>query len=470
MRWIAWLLLAFGAAVAVAILARFNYGNVAILWPPYRIELSANLALALLLLGFVVLYLLLRGAARTLALPQRVREYRERRAQERAALALRDTVLGLLEGRLARVDKAAQLAQSNPATAAPAALIAARASHRLQQWSRRDQWLADAARDDAASAALLTTKAEMAIEQQQPQAAIEIVERLHSRGARHIVTMRLALAAYEQAGDWERMLHTLRLIAGRDAMPAPALRQLRVTAASQLLRARAGDAAAVRAAWRSFKRDEQALPEVAALAATLLIDAGASDEARRIVEVALDADYSDAAIVVYARMEQVPVRERLARIEAWRMRYGDPPRLLLELGRLCVAERLWGKAEEYLKSATAREPTVAAHLALGELYELLERPADASRQYRQAGELALALPAPAAIASARAPWALRPEGGELALDARAVAAAAPLPVPAAATAPRLPSDVQDESPKTAASPADSTAESAAPRIAGPPRG
>ena len=48
MRWLVWLLLAFAVAVGLSLLLRFNQGNVAIMWPPYRIDISVNLALALL--------------------------------------------------------------------------------------------------------------------------------------------------------------------------------------------------------------------------------------------------------------------------------------------------------------------------------------------------------------------------------------------------------------------------------------
>jgi HemY protein len=81
MRWVVWLLIAFAAAVGLALLLRFNQGNVAILWPPYRIDISVNLVLAALAAAFVLLHLVLVGASRALGLPQRVREYRLRRQQ-----------------------------------------------------------------------------------------------------------------------------------------------------------------------------------------------------------------------------------------------------------------------------------------------------------------------------------------------------------------------------------------------------
>ena len=150
MRWMVWVLVAFATAVGLALLMRFNHGNVAILWPPYRVEISVNLALALLLALFGALHLLLVGTARALRLPQRVRDYRQRRQQDIAVGALRDSVLAFFEGRHGRVERHALLARTSPVTAAPAALLAARSAQRMQEQSRRDRWLQEAQGDAGA--------------------------------------------------------------------------------------------------------------------------------------------------------------------------------------------------------------------------------------------------------------------------------------------------------------------------------
>jgi HemY protein len=388
MRWIVWLLAAFAIAVGVALLMRFNHGNVAILWPPYRVELSVNLALVLLGAAFVAGHLVLVTLGRALRLPQRVRDYRTRRQAEQATGALRDSVLAFFEGRLARVERFAQAAQSHPATAGPAALIAARSAQRMQEQVRRDRWLLDASADTGATNALLMTQAEIAVEDRRAQEAIDIVEGLHARGARHIVSLRTVLRAYEQAERWDDVLHTLRLVEKRDALHPAAVQRLRVRAFDALVSRRAGDAPALRELWRSLRAEERAQPELAERAAGALAEAGAIEEARRIVEQALDAGWSAPLAATYARLGAVPLRDRLERLEGWRKRYGDDPALLLALGRTCAGEKLWGKAEDYLKLAVRRQPGVAAHTALGELYEALERPADAAEQFRAAARLA----------------------------------------------------------------------------------
>ena len=60
MRAALWLLVLFGVAVAVALFAGNNQGTVTVFWPPYRIDLSLNLVLLLLLAGFFFVHAALR--------------------------------------------------------------------------------------------------------------------------------------------------------------------------------------------------------------------------------------------------------------------------------------------------------------------------------------------------------------------------------------------------------------------------
>lgn len=384
MRWMVWLVAAFAVAVGLSLLMRFNHGNVAILWPPYRVEISVNLALPLVVVVFGALHVLLVATGRALRLPQRVREYRARRQQETAVGALRDSVLAFFEGRHARVERHAVLAQVSAVTAAPAALLAARSAQRMQEQSRRDRWLQEAQRDTGAGSALLMTQAELAVEDRRSQEAIEIVERMHARGARHIVSLRTALRAYEQAERWDDVMRTLRLVEKRDALHPSAVGRLRGKAYGELVARRVGDSAALRELWRSLRAEERALPGLASQTAAALADAGADDDARRIVEQSLDAGFSDPLPAVYARIGGLALRDRLERLEGWRSRFGDEPALLLALGRLCAAEKLWGKAEDYLKLAARQQASVGAYAALGELYETLGRADEAGKAFREA--------------------------------------------------------------------------------------
>ena len=384
MRWVVWLLLIFASAVALALLMRFNHGNVAVLWPPYRVDFSVNLALLMLLAAFTSLHLLLVGVSKALRLPVRVREYRLRRQQDQARTALRESVLALFEGRFGRAERLAEVARGDERFAGPAALIAARAAHRMREFERRDRWLALAAEDPGCANAELTTSAELALEEQDVARASSTIEQFHDKGLRHIHSLRIALRASELSEDWNRVLALLRQLEKRGALPEAAVRGLRVRACRALFAIRTGDVGSVRDLWNALKPVERALPECVEAAAAAFSASGHQEAARRVVEEAMRAEVSPALLDVYVDLHEVPARERIQQVEQWRGLHGDDPALFLALGRLCMTEGLWGKAEEYLTRSLAVTPGAPAHLAMAALAETLDRGELAAKHFRLA--------------------------------------------------------------------------------------
>lgn len=381
------------AAVGLALLMRFNHGNVAVLWPPWRVDVSVNFAVLALVVAFVALHLVLVTLSNALNLPARVREYRERRRRETALAGLRDGLLALFEGRFGRAERLAQSALGDRSLAGVASLVAARAAHRMRETERRDRWLEAAREESGAANARLMTAAELAVEDHRSADAIAAIETLRAGGPRHIHALRIALRAYEQSGDWSALLQALRQIEKRDAMHPTAIRGLKIRAWRALLAARSDDAGTVQQLFASLTPAEREIDEIVEAAAQAFVAAGRADLAARAVEQALEQRPVPSLVSLYGSLDAVPARERLRRAEAWRGRYGDDPVLLRTLGRLCAAEGLWGKAEEFLLLAERAEPGLDAHLLLAQLYEQLGRGAEAQERYRLA---ALAAAGPAA--------------------------------------------------------------------------
>lgn len=398
MRWAIWIILILSAAVGMALLLRFNHGNVAIFWPPYRVDLSVNFAVLLVVVGFVVLHFLLVGLSKALELPTRVREYRQRRLRDGAVNALRDGLLAFLEGRFGRAERLAQQARDDATLAGPAALIAARAAHRLREFERRDRWLSTAEGLPDTQHAYLMTAAELAIDDQDGPRALRLIETLHGRGARHIQSLRLALKAHEQAEDWDKVLQLVRQLEKREALHPAAIRGLKLRALRSLFAQRRGDLAGLRALHAGLSSAEKSQPELVEVTAAAFSEAGDDEAAWKMIEQGLQDHLSAGLLRQYLKLQSIPARERLLRAERWRDRYGDDPDLMLTLGRLCMAEALWGKAEEFLRIALRASDPAPVHFALAELFEAIDRPEDAAEQYRLAAELAFA-PSAARIAA-----------------------------------------------------------------------
>lgn len=384
MKWLGWGLVLALLAVALAILAQFNEGNVVLLLPPTRIDLSLNFFLLLLAALLIVVWWVARIVQQAADFPERVRLYRQRRDEVGSQRALRDALRSLLEGRFARAERAARAAQVVPENAGVAALIGARAAHRMQQTDRRDEWLAQAEGEKLLDTARLVSSAEMWAESRENERALEALDTLHATGSRHIHAARVALNANLQSGRWSEVIRGVRALEKRGALHPVLAERYKLLAWRETLLDRRHDPAALEAAWTRIPAADREQTELALEGARLLNVAGRGRAAAQAIEAALVNHWDERLLDEYARAQVFPARERIERAEAWLKAHPNDAALLRCLGLLCLREQLWGKARSYLDDSLRLAAHPATLLALAKLAETLGEEAEAARQYREA--------------------------------------------------------------------------------------
>lgn len=388
MRALLWLLTLAALAVGLSLAARYNDGYVLVVLPPWRAELSLNLAVLLAAAGFLLLYFLLRVLVNALRLPGAVREFRERRQRQKADARLRDAMRLLQEGRYGHALKNAEAAFDAGLAPGMAALIALRASHAMRETAREAEWRGRARAHDAEiRAARLMTEAEIAIEARRFDEALSALAELSSSGGRHIAALRLSLRARQGMGDWDEVLRLVHNLQKHKALTPEQAAPLRLRAHRENLRALSEDAAQLVRYWNGMPRGDQLEPQLALAAAKALIAAGDCGEAARIVEDCLDERWDSSLVALYAECEGGDVLARIAHAEKWLESHPRDGQLLMALGRLCRQRQLWGKAQSYLEVSLSIAPSRAAHIELARLLDLLERPGEADRHYRAAAIL-----------------------------------------------------------------------------------
>jgi len=388
MRGLLWVILIAAVAVALTVGARYNSGYVLFVLHPYRVELSLNLLVAALLGAFVVLYGFVRVVVRTLRLPSEVREFRARRREARARASLMDALRAFLEGRHARAEKAAATALERPELAGPAAVLAARSAHELRAYDRRDTYLARSASftdDDKVMRTM--AQAELLLDQRRVPEAQEALSRLPRR---HTAALRLELRAARHAGQWDRVAELVGQLERAGVYePAQAI-ELRRRAVAESLDKRAGDPGGLAEAWQRLSGDDRRDPAIAGAAARGFIALGQGREAQEIIEAALERHWDGELVALYGQCEGGEVLRRIERAEGWLREHPQDAALLLALGRLCVRQKLWGKARSYFEASLAMEQSFSSHMELARLLEDIGE-ADAARDnYRRSLELAVA--------------------------------------------------------------------------------
>jgi HemY protein len=374
-------------AVGLTLAASHNTGYVLLALPPYRVELSLNLLLVLLALGFAVGYALVRAVSAMLRLPRQVREYRVARRREKARATLLEALREYFAGRYGRAEKAAAASLELREHASLAAVLAARAAHELRAYERRDAYLEQAAAAPEGEPARVVTAAELLLEEHRYEEALDMLKRLPHR---HTAALRLELKAQQQARNWEQVLALTEDLRRRNVFDASQAQRLRCYAFAENLKRKALDARALEEAWGRIPSSDRADRRVAAAAARGFAALGDCGRAHRIIELAVDASWDSDLVGLYAECEGGDTVRRIERAEAWLATHPGDAVLLLTLGRLCFDQGLWGKAQSYLEASVAIEPTYTAHLALARLQEKLGNTDAARRHHRESFELALA--------------------------------------------------------------------------------
>jgi HemY protein len=397
MKSLFWLLAVFAAAVGLVMLGRVDNGYVLFIYPPYRVEVTMLFFGIALLAAFVAFYVLVRLLSHTLSLPTYVSAYRARRRRERAHAAMAAALQAYYEGRYTRAEKEASIAFDGGPNRGVAALLAARAAHQMRDFQRRDHWLerAEAAGQDV-HAAVLVSRAELALEDRDFTAARDALRNLEDAGPKQIATTRMLLRAERGAGAWDEVLRLANQLGKRDAIAPAVAEEYKIQATVELLARSATDPDAFTRRWREVDARDQLHPRVAAAGARHATVLGLAPLARDILDRALSAEWTPQLVALYGELPDklsdaeraAEARARIERAERWLLERNRDAQLLATLGRLCGQAELWGKASSFLEASLSFEESRFAHLELARLAERLGKPEDAQQHYRRAAELA----------------------------------------------------------------------------------
>lgn len=424
MRVALWFLGLFGVAVLLALFVSNNEGTITVFWPPHRVDLSLNMVVVLLGLLFLLIHLALRALAALFALPGQARSWRVRHQEQAMHATLLEALSHFVAGRFIRARKAAlevlarEAAMAGSGEGGAAAvrlrvmsyLLAAESSQALQDKAARDVHLQQALAQSAGLGAvgvregLLLRAVRWSLEDRDAAAAQDWFGQLPSGVARRTVALRLRLKLARLARQSGLALDTARLLVKHRAFSEVSGRGLvRALALENIQDAR--DTEQLQRIWHKLEAAEQAMPEVACLAAERCLLLGGAQA------VALDW-----LLPVWQRMVTTPdglsqnqkitlvrVLEAafasmvdsvwLARIEQAQMAQPGDAVLQYLAGVACLHLELWGKARQLIKQALPRlhDHRLAARAWLM-LADLAQRQGDAEQAaaaWQQAAQLAV---------------------------------------------------------------------------------
>ncbi len=207
-----------------------------------------------------------------------------------------------------------------------------------------------------------------------PQAR-NTLEELHGLQPQHRTVLRLMQQLYVTQHDWQALCVLL-----------PELRKERVLKDSELrdLERRAWVASLQEAGERGLNEGETALqpltqrwqnvpsalradPAIVAGYAAQLLRLGAEEEAEEVLRHALKQGFDATLVQLYGQVRGRDPGKQLQAAEGWLKEHPNDPGLLLTLGRLCLINKLWGKAREYLEASLSFQRSAETCAELGRL-------------------------------------------------------------------------------------------------------
>jgi len=403
MRTVIWFTLLFAVAVVAATTLGSNDGLVSFYWSGWRMDVSLNLFLLVLVGTCFALVTLIQAVNALVGLPRRAAEWRIARRDRSAQAWLRDALAQYFGGRYSRAHRSAQraleiqsdtpeLAQDNEFTVL-GHLLAAGSLHRLQDRPLRDEQLSRALELARHSAAARSAEegarmlaAEWALDDRDAPRALALLGELPPGVARRTHALRLKLQATRLARQPQEALKTARLLAKHQGFSKEAaLGLLRSLAFEALDTGR--DADQVRRAWQQLDPADRRDAFVAARAASRMALLGAPEDGRLWLRPFWDElgefnaeDREALAQGLVACVGGIGA-DWLARLEAAWQAFPREGAIAFAVGCAMAERRLWGKARQALQQAADDEtlPKTSRRRAWRQLAELAQEEGDPER-------------------------------------------------------------------------------------------
>ncbi len=360
------------AVVYVSILAKADPGYALISYANWTVEMTLVLLVGGLvmatLLALAIIYLFLK----LLDIPFSLGKwYRSKKVDT----AYKNSVKGymqLAEGNYRACERSLTHNINNNQMALINYFSAARAAQEQDKIKQRDEYLEQAREAfPQAELAIGLVQAELQLQKRQYKQALINLLHLRTLSANHKKVLELLKQLYLQTHAWKELQALMKDLRHYRVMPTEALQQLEVTINKQLLHQLAVDKQYddMRQHWQELDRHLRNNSDLVCYYAQLLHHAGFDQQAGELLRNLLKREFNEAAIALYGTIVEEDGKAQLAFAENLLKQHKNSSTLLLALGRICIANELWGKARDYIQQSIEMDADAEKYRILANLYE-----------------------------------------------------------------------------------------------------
>ena len=258
-------------------------------------------------------------------------------------------------------------------------LAAGYAAFELGEKDKWKQWL-DLAEEafPVSKSTIVSLRAQLLYRSEQLEQCLAVLEQAKETSLNDRTLMNLLKDVYCKLEEWEELEALLPVLEKNKVIAAKEAEGIRKRLLMEnlcSLHAAASDGseserAKLHKIWKKCPQAFHQDAEVVGYYSSLLLDLGDRREAAKVIEYALGKCWSVDLIHRYGAAEYDSHSRQLLVAEGWLASRPADAELLLTLARICMRDRLWGKAREYYEASLKIKPTVCA---FGELGRMLKR-------------------------------------------------------------------------------------------------
>ncbi len=356
-------------AIGIGYIIQKDPGYVLVYYNQWSVSMSLWVAVLTLLLLFLIIYYVLKLIHRLSLLRSNFGYWSSTRKHKKALGHIDQGLCYILNENWAAATNAFNQSMKNSPNPLVNAYFSTIASHHDKNIQQRDDHLKVIMQlsDDYKIPALLL-KAHLQIGDQHWHDALNTLDHLLQEAPKHPAVLQKLLFVLQHLEQWDRLKKLLPKIEKFASLDKKSLSAVYENYYYHLLTDNSSEPLTLR--WKSIPSAYQKIPRIIRAYTLMLIKHSEAEEALSLIEKTLSKHWDHELITIYGQTPSSETAERLLTAEKWLKNHNNNPDLLLCLGRLCLREKILGKAQEYLIQANSIQPTSQTLLALSELSEL----------------------------------------------------------------------------------------------------
>ena len=213
--------------------------------------------------------------------------------------------------------------------------------------------------------AILLTQAQMEFSDNKYEQSLAILERAHKLRPAHPVVLDMLRKNYLYLQDWLALVELLPKLKNCKDYTKEHIGQLEeVVYTGYLAESGSDDLTTI---WKSLPGSARKLVKVVEVYASRLNAGNQADKAIQVLATTLKSNWDESLVSLFGAIDASDKKEQLLIAESWLREHPGDSVLLLSLGKISKANKLWGKAKDYLNKSILIKPVPEAYAELASL-------------------------------------------------------------------------------------------------------